>query len=159
MDVALCFVIHGNSWLIFAAMLIPLANQHITSRESLSQPLKVMDGGVRDSYLVDPASSLCLSQRLSHACLSISNLYSETANGSLKQLSFIWWYTTTGITVVTLELTPAKNPDCLEGMYLLDKKSMLLAARWWFITTFRIAWLFAGDASFKFLPYQLSMVG
>ena len=29
---------------------------------------------------------ICLSQRLSHACLSISNLYSETANGSLKQL-------------------------------------------------------------------------
>lgn len=33
---------------------------------------------------------ICLSQRLSHACLSISNLYSETANGSLNQLSFIW---------------------------------------------------------------------
>ena len=32
---------------------------------------------------------ICLSQRLSHACLSISNIYSETANGSLNQLSFI----------------------------------------------------------------------
>jgi hypothetical protein len=32
---------------------------------------------------------ICLSQRLSHACLSISNLYGETANGSLNQLSFI----------------------------------------------------------------------
>jgi hypothetical protein len=29
---------------------------------------------------------ICLSQRLSHACLSISNLYRETANGSLNQL-------------------------------------------------------------------------
>jgi hypothetical protein len=29
---------------------------------------------------------ICLSQRLSHACLSISNCYSETANGSLNQL-------------------------------------------------------------------------
>ena len=28
-------------------------------------------------------------------------------------------------TVVILELIHAKNPDCLEGMYLLDKKSML----------------------------------
>ena len=28
---------------------------------------------------------ICLSQRLSHACLSISNLYGETANGSLNQ--------------------------------------------------------------------------
>ena len=27
---------------------------------------------------------ICLSQRLSHACLSISNLYRETANGSLN---------------------------------------------------------------------------
>jgi hypothetical protein len=32
---------------------------------------------------------ICLSQRLSHACLSISTLYGETANGSLNQLSFI----------------------------------------------------------------------
>ena len=32
---------------------------------------------------------ICLSQRLSHACLSISTLYCETANGSLNQLSFI----------------------------------------------------------------------
>ena len=38
------------------------------------------------SYLVDPASSICLSQRLSHACLSINDLYCETANGSLYQL-------------------------------------------------------------------------
>ena len=29
---------------------------------------------------------ICLSQRLSHACLSISDLYGETANGSLNQL-------------------------------------------------------------------------
>jgi len=29
---------------------------------------------------------ICLSQRLSHACLSMSCLYCETANGSLNQL-------------------------------------------------------------------------
>lgn len=29
---------------------------------------------------------ICLSQRLSHACLSINSLYCETANGSLNQL-------------------------------------------------------------------------
>jgi hypothetical protein len=29
---------------------------------------------LNDSYLVDPASSICLFQRLSHACLSISEL-------------------------------------------------------------------------------------
>ena len=30
---------------------------------------------------------ICLSQRLSHACLSISNLYGETANGSVDDIS------------------------------------------------------------------------
>ena len=38
-----------------------------------------------DTWLILPVV-ICLSQRLSHACLSISNLYCETANGSLNQL-------------------------------------------------------------------------
>ena len=38
------------------------------------------------SYLVDPASGICLSQGLSHASVSMSELYNETANGSVKQL-------------------------------------------------------------------------
>lgn len=41
------------------------------------------------SYLVDPASNICLSQRLSHAGLSAHGRYSETANGSLNQLWFL----------------------------------------------------------------------
>ena len=41
------------------------------------------------NYLVDPASSICLSQRLSHASLSTHGRYSETANGSLNQLWFL----------------------------------------------------------------------
>ena len=44
-------------------------------------------------YLVDPASSICLSQRLSHASLSTHGRYSETANGSLNQLWFLWTFT------------------------------------------------------------------
>lgn len=40
----------------------------------------------KNSYLVDPASGICLSQGLSHASLSMSDLYNETANGSVKQL-------------------------------------------------------------------------
>ncbi len=40
----------------------------------------------RDSNLVDSASSIRLSQRLSHACLSINDFIRETANGSLYQL-------------------------------------------------------------------------
>jgi hypothetical protein len=44
---------------------------------------RALDKGV--TWLILPVV-ICLSQRLSHACLSISNLYSETANGSLNQL-------------------------------------------------------------------------
>lgn len=43
----------------------------------------------RCGYLVDPASSICLSQRLSHARVSTHGRYSETANGSLNQLWFL----------------------------------------------------------------------
>jgi hypothetical protein len=54
------------------------------------QPLSPPRGaGVKVvTWLILPVV-ICLSQRLSHACLSISKLYSETANGSLNQLSFI----------------------------------------------------------------------
>lgn len=55
---------------------------------SLASPPRL--GFARAPYLVDPASSICLSQRLSHACLSTHGRYSETANGSLNQLWFLW---------------------------------------------------------------------
>ena len=46
-------------------------------RESLSLGGKSLSRGGpfvnNKSYLVDPASNICLSQRLSHACLSINN--------------------------------------------------------------------------------------
>ena len=58
---------------------------------------------------------ICLSQRLSHACLSINTLYCETANGSLNQLSFIWWSLATWIPVVILELIHATTPDSWKG--------------------------------------------
>ena len=58
-------------------------------------PPRTIDSGRRSrgpltivTWLILPVV-ICLSQRLSHACLSISNLYGETANGSLNQLSFI----------------------------------------------------------------------
>jgi hypothetical protein len=50
--------------------------------------LEVTRGTKIVTWLILPVV-ICLSQRLSHACLSISNLYGETANGSLNQLSFI----------------------------------------------------------------------
>ena len=60
-------------------------------RRGFDRPRRVVPspGGVdRAIWLILPVV-ICLSQRLSHACLSISNLYCETANGSLNQLSFI----------------------------------------------------------------------
>ena len=60
----------------------------------------------------------------------------------------------TWITVVILELIHASNPD-FEGMYLLDG-NQCGATRYMVIhNNFRIVY----DASFKFLPYQLWMVG
>ena len=47
-------------------------------------------------------------------------LNGETANGSLKQLSFIWWLIITWITMVILELIHAPRPDFVEGLCLLD---------------------------------------
>lgn len=50
-----------------------------------------------------------------------------------------------------------KDPT-YEGLYLLDKKPIGATRFRWIIITSRIAWPCAGDESFKFLPYQLSMV-
>ena len=47
-------------------------------------------------------------------------LHGETANGSLKQLSFIWWLFITWITMVILKLIHAPKPDSVEGLCLLD---------------------------------------
>ena len=92
-------------------------------------------------------------------CMSKNKpLNGESANGSLNQLLFIWWYLTTWITVVILELIHASSPDFGRGAFIRFKPSWgdLL---WWVIITERIEWPCAVDASFKFLPYQLSMVG
>ena len=50
---------------------------------------RTLDTTSYTNYLVDPASSICLSQRLSHACLSTSRSVGETANGSINQLWFL----------------------------------------------------------------------
>ena len=77
-----------------------------------------------NSNLVDPASSHMLVSKIKPCMSKYKHLYCETANGSLNQLSFIWSYITTWITVVILELIHAKSPDFVEGMYLLDQKPM-----------------------------------
>ena len=44
---------------------------------------------LQDSYLVDPASSHMLVSKIKPCMSKYKHLYSETANGSLNQLSFI----------------------------------------------------------------------
>jgi hypothetical protein len=56
---------------------------------AMSINLGLLQASVTDGIWLILPVVICLSQRLSHACLSISNLYGETANGSLNQLSFI----------------------------------------------------------------------
>ena len=50
------------------------------------------------------------------------------------------------------------NTPTSEGAYLLESEPMPFGVYWRFMITPQIAWPCAGDGSFKFLPYQLSMV-
>ena len=61
------------------------------------------------------------------------------------------------ITVVILELIHASIPDFLEGVYLLDGNQCGATRNLVNHNNFRIDLRI--DASFKFLPYQLWMVG
>ncbi len=63
----------------------------------------------------------------------------------------------TWITVVTLELIHASIPDFMEGVYLLDGNQCGATRIMVIHNNFRIDR--SVDASFKFLPYQLWMVG
>ena len=113
---------------------------------------------MKATWLILPVV-ICLSQRLSHACLSINNSILWNCEWLIKSVIVYLIIPTTWITVVILELIHAKKTRLLEGLYLLDTKPMRgNPVLWWFIITSRIAWPCAGDDSFKFLPYQLSMV-
>ena len=65
------------------------------------------DAEWRCTNLVDPASSHMLVSKIKPCMSQYKLLYGETANGSLKQLSFIWWSFITWITMVILELIHA----------------------------------------------------
>ena len=89
---------HDNLWLIWVvliyqvlptcvyfpkcAQILLLCNDNQSGR--CDNIWKCRDVG-RATWLILPVV-ICLSQRLSHACLSINCLYCETANGSLNQL-------------------------------------------------------------------------
>ena len=112
------------------------------------------------SILVDPASSHMLVSKIKPCMSQYKLLHGETANGSLKQLSFIWWSFITWITVVILELIHAPRPDFVEGLCLLGTEPTQALPGPLVIhdnRTNRMA--SAGDESFKFLTYQLPTVG
>ena len=74
---------------------------------------------VWSTNLVDPASSHMLVSKIKPCMSQYKLLHGDTANGSLKQLSFIWWSFITWITMVILELIHASKPDFSEGLCLL----------------------------------------
>jgi len=96
-----------------------------------------------------------LSQRLSHACLSIS-----TYTVKLRMAHYISYSLFDGLNYLdnrsNSRANTCINPRLLEGVYLLDGNQF--RQRFMVIhNNFRIDRKI--DASFKFLPYQLWMVG
>ena len=65
---------------------------------------------------------------------------------------------TTWIPVVIPELIHARRLNARTAVFI-RYKHQCPSGLWRVIVTYRIAWPCAGDRSFKFLPYQLSMVG
>ena len=70
---------------------------------------------------------ICLSQRLSHACLSIS-IIQRNCEWLIKTVIVYLIIESTWITVVILELIHAGVPDFVEGRYLLDNKPIFLVS-------------------------------
>ena len=82
-------------------------------------------GKTKTNYLVDPASSHMLVSKIKPCMSKNKPLNGESANGSLNQLLFIWWYLTTWITVVILELIHASSPDYFgKGAFIRFKPSV-----------------------------------
>ncbi len=77
------------------------------------------------SYLVDPASNICLSQRLSHACLSINNFILwncvQLIISAIIYLMVPYYMDNRGNSRAN---TCAKSRLLRGGMYLLDSKPM-----------------------------------
>ena len=145
-------------WRIYAVIIHDL-KKHICCRENSNQ-LFAIEIWRLVCNLVDPASSHMLVSKIKPCMCQYRLLYGETANGSLKQLLFIWSSLITWISVEILELIHAHLPNLLEGLCLLDTEPTQALPGFtvnhndW---TNRIA--SAGDKSFKFLTYQLSTVG
>ena len=109
-----------------------------------------------NSYLVDPASGICLFQRLSHACLSMRWSKVKPRIAHYNSRCFLDLFST-WITVVILELIHAIKPwTYVTGAFIRTKPSGF-AVLWWLWITELIARACPGDISFKCLPYQVSL--
>ena len=73
---------------------------------------------IRDSNLVDSASSIRLSQRLSHACLSINKSILWNCEWLIISVIVYLMVFATWITVVILELIHASIPDSRRGVFI-----------------------------------------
>ena len=73
---------------------------------------------------------ICLSQRLSHACLSIS-VIQRNCEWLIKTVIVYLIVTITRIPVAILELIRAHKPDFMEGLYLLDSNHLVTRWRFW----------------------------
>lgn len=107
-----------------------------------------------ETWLILPVV-IRLSQRLSHACLSISIIQWNCEWLIISVIVYLI-VPTTWITVVILELIHAQNPDSRRDVFIRYNQPLL--GLWWIIITERTVCASDGG-SFKFLPYQLSMVG
>jgi hypothetical protein len=91
----------------------------LTPRDSRCKPIipkcwHLLDGSSRDSNLVDSASSIRLSQRLSHACLSINDFILWNCEWLIISVIVYLMVLATWITVVILELIHASSLDFLK---------------------------------------------
>ena len=103
---------------------------------------------------------ICLSQRLSHACLSISTCtvklrMAHYISYRLFDCTFYYMDTCGNSRANTCVKIRTSGRDVFIRLKTNASSCSLL---WWFMIAFRITWLSAGDVSFKFLPYQLLMV-
>ena len=118
------------------------------------------------SNLVDPASSHMLVSKIKPCMSKFTLSHGETANGSLNQSRFLRWHDPTWITVAILELIHAIEAPTFIGKSAFISSKPIGAASQGVASSHLvtldnfvlIAWPRAGDASFKCLPYQMSMV-
>ena len=112
---------------------------------------------VRKIWLILP-ELMCSFQRLSHACISINDFIVKPRTAHYNSYNLLDLDNPTWITVVILELIHALKPwPHGTGAFIRTKPSGSAVFCWLRITKL-IAWSCTGDVSFKYLPYQLSMV-